>query len=187
MTHKLPILYKKLLILAVVFGPIVWLMFTDDGQRRTDTVVLWLFGEKEIKMDLQVLDSQFSEDELKEVYPELNWQCQAYQSTYGDRLCVSRIGVFNGIPSRYISFFFQAGQVSAVKLNYRTDNHAQLQIQLRQQMGQPDLEARTAVTAPDPDEVLQWRTPYGMVIMKRNLLGDEEAALFWLSTTHLAQ
>ncbi|MDJ0808441.1 MAG: hypothetical protein QNJ78_16630 [Gammaproteobacteria bacterium] len=185
MNYKLPVLYKKLLILAVVFGPIVWLMFTDDGQRRTDTVVLWLFGEKEIKMDLQVLDSRFTEGELKSVYPDLEWQCQDYQTTYGNRLCVSRVGVFNGIPSHYISFFFNTGQLSAVKLNYRENNHQHLENQLRQLLGAPELEARTSVSEPDPDTVIQWRTPYGMLVMKKILLKTEEPSLFWLSSSHL--
>lgn len=187
MNLKLPILYKKLLILAVVFGPITWLMFTDDGQRRTDTVVLWLFGENEIQMDLEVLDSRFTEDNLKQVYPDLSWQCQLRETPYGDQICASRIGVFNGIPSRYISFFFRETQLSAVKLNYRQSNHAQFQIQLRQQLGLPDLEARTTVGAPDQQEIIQWRTPYGMVVMKRELVGDEEPSLFWLASAHLAQ
>ncbi|MEN8177618.1 MAG: hypothetical protein ABFS39_03265 [Pseudomonadota bacterium] len=187
MNLKLPTLYKKLLILVLVFGPITWLMFTDDGQRRTDTVVLWLFGEKEIKMDLQVLDHQFTEDDLKQVYPDLNWQCQTHQTPYGDQLCVSRIGVFNGIPSRYITFFFQQGQLAAVKLHYRKNNHVQLQTQIRQQMGQPELGDRTVLSAPDPDGILQWRTPYGMLLMKRKLLGEEEPSLFWLASAHLVQ
>jgi len=187
MNLKLPFLYKKLLLLAVVFGPITWLMFTDDGQRRTDTAVLWLFGEKEVNMDLAILDSQFTEDDLKQVYPDLNWQCQTGKITYGDQLCVSRVGVFNGIPARYISFIFQAKKLSALKLNYRNNNHQQFQTLLRQQLGSPELEARTTVDAPDPEEVLQWRTPYGAVVMKRELLKSEEAALFWLAGNHLAQ
>lgn len=188
MNFKLPLLYKKLLLLAMVFGPITWLMFTDDGQRRTDTVVLWLFGEKEIKMDLAVLDSHFTEADLKQVYPDLNWQCQTRQTPYGDQLCASRVGILNGIPSRYISFIFQDGQLSAVKLNYRNNNHEQLQVQLRQQLGSPDLEPRTTVaTSPDAEEILQWRTAYGVVVMKRVLLSDEEPSLFWLASNHLAQ
>lgn len=187
MNYKLPLLYKKLLILAVVFGPIVWLMFTEDGQRRTDTAVLWLFGEAEIKMELSALDTQFTEDELREVYPDLKWQCQERATPYGDYLCVSRIGVFNGIPSKYITFFFDAGQLSALKLHYRNSNHTQLLSLLHQQLGQADNETRTSVTAPDPDEVLQWRTAYGLVVMKRQLKEDEEPSLFWIASNHLGR
>jgi len=186
MNLKLPTLYKKLLLLALVFGPIVWLMFTDDGQRRTDTMVLWLFGEKEIKMDLQLLDQRFSEAELKQVYPDLEWQCQNRATAYGDRVCVSRIGVFNGIPARYITFFFQQEGLTALKLHYRRPNHTQLQDLLRRQLGQPELEPRASPSAPTADETLRWRTPYGMLIMKRELLNADEPALFWLAASTLA-
>ena len=181
MNYKLPTLYKKLLILTLVFGPIVWLMFTDDGQRRTDTMVLWLFGEHEINMDLAALDAHFTEEELKTVYPDLDWQCREHQSSYGNHLCVSRIGIFNGIPSKYITIFFTGRHISAMKLRYRAGNHDQFLVQLRRQLGRPDDEARASVTAPDPEEVLQWRTPYGLVVAKRLLDSDEEPALFWLS------
>lgn len=187
MDYRLPELYKKLLILAVVFCPIVWLMFTEDGQRRTDTVVLWLFGEDEIKMELRALDTRFTEEELRKVYPDLPWQCQERSTPYGDYLCVSRIGVFNGIPSRYITFFFDAGQLSAVKLHYRENNHNQLLSQLHRQLGQADDEVRASVTAPDPDEILQWHTSYGTVVMKRQLQENEEPSLFWITTNRLGQ
>ena len=181
MNFKLPVLYKKLLLLAIVFGPIAWLMFTEDGQRRTDTMVLWIFGEKEIKMDLQVLDRRFTEPELKQVYPDLGWQCQTLDTPYGDRLCVSRIGVFNGIPSRYITFFFRGESLNALKINYRAANHAQLQSLLRRQLGLPESESNTGGISQTSDETLLWRTSDGLVVIKRELLPDEEASMFWLA------
>ena len=181
MNLKLPLLYKQLLILALVFGPIVWLMFTDDGQRRTDTMVLWLFGENEIKMDLSELDSRLTEADLKQVYPDLDWDCQLRQTTYGDRICVSRLGVFNGIPVRYITVFFRTDGLAAMKLHYRRDNHVQLQNQTIQQLGQPEPGTAIAVTPAPSDEVLQWRTLSGAVIMKRSLLDADEPSMFWLS------
>jgi hypothetical protein len=93
--------------------------------------------------------------------------------------------VFNGIPARYLSLFFRDDRLSALKLNYREQHHAQFQEQLRRQLGQPELVPRTGPAAPSADETLQWRTPYGMLIMKRKLLPDEEPVLFWLSAINL--
>jgi hypothetical protein len=181
MKYKIPLLYKKLMLLAVVFGPIVWLMFTDDGQRRTDTMVLWLFGEEEIKMDLAALDGRFTEEELKTVYPDLDWQCGSHQSSYGNAICASRIGVFNGIPSRYISFFFNGTQITAMKLSYRAPNHDQFMMQLQRQFGHAGGAPRVSAAPPDPAQVLEWRTPNGTLVAKQKLEEGEEPALFWLS------
>lgn len=186
MRYQIPLLYKKLLLLCCVFAPIIWLMFTQDGQRRTDTLVLWLFGEAEIKMDLKVLASRYTEQEMRQVYPELSWQCQDRASAYGDRLCVSRIGIFNGIPARYLTAFYRASQLAALKLNYRANNHGHLQSQLYDQLGAPET-TQGSITTPTPDEILEWRTAYGMVVMKRALIGDEEPTLFWLSAALLAK
>ena len=180
MTYRLPLIYKKLLILCVVFGPILWLMFTEDGQRRTDTMVLWLFGEEEISMDLDALSNQYAEQEIGKVYGNLNWRCQDREDTYGDRVCVARIGIFNGIPARYLTVFYRDGRLSAVKLHYRAHNHGQLQSQLYTLWGDPYEPTQT--TSEDSGQVLQWRTHFGLVLMKKALIGDDEPALFWLSS-----
>jgi hypothetical protein len=169
-----------------VFGPVIWLMFTEDGQRRTDTVVLWLFGEAEIKMDLKALTGRYTEQDMRKVYTDLNWQCQDQPSAYGDRHCVSRIGIFNGIPVKYLTVFYRAGQLTALKLHYRANNHNPLQSQLDDLLGEPEA-TQGSTTAPAPDEVLQWRTPEGLVLMKKTLIGDEEPALFWLSNELLVK
>lgn len=175
-------LYKKLLLLALVFGPVVWLMFTDDGQRRTDTMMLWLFGEKEIRLDLQALDNHYSEGDINQVYADLDWQCQDRATAYGERLCVSRIGVFNGIPANYLTLFYRSDQLSAVKLRYRRHHHNALRQQLLQQLGQPELEERTNKNLTALDKINHWNMPHGQIIMKEALTESEEPALFWLST-----
>ena len=180
MTFRLPLFYRKLLILCVVFGPILWLMFTDDGQRRTDTMVLWLFGEDEISMDLAALSNQYTEQEMETVYGQLNWRCQDRDDLYGDRLCVARIGIFNGIPSRYLTAYYRDDRLRALKLHYRAHNHGQLQSQLHSLLGVPT--ESTQVDAEDSGEVLEWRTHSGLVLMKKALIGDDEPALFWLSS-----
>ena len=39
-------LHKTLLILTLVIVPPYFLIFTDEGARISDNVVLWLFGEE---------------------------------------------------------------------------------------------------------------------------------------------
>jgi hypothetical protein len=185
MAYRLPLIYKKLLILAVVFGPIVWLMFTADGQRRTDTVVLWLFGEEEIKMDLAKLEPGFNKQQLQQLYPNLDWQCQEKTTPYGDTLCVSRLGVFNGIPARYLTLFFKQDQTSALKLRYREEHHEALKNLLRLQLGSPELEPRAQTQSTSSDKPIEWRTAHGLVVVKDRLSTDDEAALFWLNASQL--
>jgi hypothetical protein len=178
-------LYKKLLWLAVVFGPIFWLMFTDDGQRRTDTAMLWLFGEDEVHLEWSALDPHFTEQELKQVYTDLEWQCQEQPSAYGDALCATRIGVFNGIPARYITAFFHQRHLSAMKLHYRPRYHAQLLDQLRFQLGRPDEGANGSTAPPLPDGVIRWQTDHGMIVLKHKLNEGDEPAMFWLSPSRI--
>ncbi|KRT55262.1 hypothetical protein [endosymbiont of Ridgeia piscesae] len=187
MKLKLPILYKKLLILALVLGPIFWLVFTEDGQRRTDTVLLMLWGEDEIKFNLKDLDDNYTEAELKTVYPDLDWQCQDQSSDFGDRLCVTRIGVFNGIPARYLTLFFRAGKVSAVKMVYREIYHPQLLTHLHRHLGKPAEERAISQAQPQPTSLIHWRTGQGVVVIKKQLQKGEEAALLWLSAALTTQ
>ena len=187
MKHTLPKLYKKLLILTLVFGPVIWLMFTEDGQRRTDTMMLWLFGQQEIKMDLLTLDNRFTEQEIKQVYENLNWQCQARTTVYGDRLCVSQIGIFNGIPARYLTLFFQSGRISALKLNYRRQHHNAMKDQIQQQLGAPEMQKSRLETDTETDQVDHWNTGNGLIVLKQKLQAQEEPALFWIAANQVVR
>ncbi|MGD8589892.1 MAG: hypothetical protein PVG22_13785 [Chromatiales bacterium] len=180
MKYRLPLIYKHLLILSVVLGPILWLMFSEDGQRRTDTMVLWLFGEEEISMDLRALSGQYTEQEMARVYAKLNWYCSDLEGIYGNRHCVARIGIFNMIPARYLTAFYRDGRLTALKLHYRAHNHGQLQSLLLYQLGDPD--PSTVSPGGEQGQVLQWRTHHGLVLMKKELIDEEEPALFWLSS-----
>ncbi len=40
---KIPKLYKRLLLIVIVVGPMWWLIFTEDGQRRSDMFMLRMF------------------------------------------------------------------------------------------------------------------------------------------------
>jgi hypothetical protein len=180
MKYKLNPLYKRLLALVVVIGPIFWLVFTEDGQRRTDSVVLFLWGEDEINLNLEALDDQFTEAQLKEVFADIEWKCDAEVSSFGNRLCASHIGIFNSIPARYITVFFHDQWVNGVKVVYRRIYHDQVIQQLFQQMGNPITENTSGAEVPGADAILRWNTGKGNVILKHKLGDEEEPALIWL-------
>jgi hypothetical protein len=180
MNFKIPSLYKRLIAFLVVIGPIYWLVFTEDGQRRTDTVVLYLWGEDEIKFNLQALDNRFTEAELREVFPHIDWQCQDSITELGNRVCASKIGIYNGIPAHYITIFFRDRWINGLKVSYRRIYHNQLLQQLLQQLGQPVQEDTDPTLAGDSETILRWDTNRGNVVLKQVLGEGVEPALLWL-------
>jgi hypothetical protein len=180
MTLKLNPLYKRLLAFIIVIGPIYWLIFTEDGQRRTDSVVLYLWGEDEIKFNLDALDDRFTEEELMKVFPDIDWKCQDVENDFGNRLCAAKIGVYNGIPSHYIVVFFRDRWVSGVKISYRRNYHNQVMQQLLQQMGEPVQETADDPAVNNGEVLLRWDTGRGNVLLKHVLNEQEEPVLLWL-------
>jgi len=176
---KLNPLYKRLIAFLIVIGPIYWLLFTDDGQRRTDSVVLFLWGEDEIKFNLEALDDRFSEDDLRKVFPDIDWKCQQTVTDFGNRLCAAKIGIYNGIPARFIAVYFRDQWINGVRIGYRPIYHDQLLQQLLQQMGQP-VKENGDTPAGDGDTILRWDTDRGNVLLKQVLSEGEEPALLWL-------
>ena len=167
--------FKTLLILAIVIGPISWLMFTADGQRRSDAMMLSLFGAESMELDLSVGDALFSEPDLRQVYPNLRWSCAEQASDFGDRACIAPIGNYNTLPAHRVAFYFASGRLNALRVDYRARNHPQLLSQLRDQLGTPEA----------ANEVLQWRMPRGLVVVKTELNKDDDAALIWVASRRL--
>jgi hypothetical protein len=171
-------LHKTLLLLLLVLTPLWWLTMTEDGQRRSDAALLWLIGKEGIEVNLKALDPQLTEDELKQVYQDLPWNCAANRTGFGSYTCASEVGTFNGIPSREVRLFFADGRANALKLSYRDIYHKQLLEHLIRHLGQPKLPKPGTA---DAQAVLEWRTDYGHVILKQELLDDEEPAMLWLA------
>ncbi|MEJ2454570.1 MAG: hypothetical protein P8103_10480 [Candidatus Thiodiazotropha sp.] len=176
---KLNPLYKRLMAFIIVIVPIYWLVFTEDGQRRTDSVVLFLWGEDEIKFNLDALDDRFTEDELREVFPDIDWKCQDTDTDFGNRLCATKIGIYNGIPAHFIAIYFRDKWINGVRIGYRRRYHDQLIQQLLQQMGQPVKENADTASG-DSETILRWDTSRGNVLLKQVLKKGEEPALLWL-------
>ncbi len=177
---KLNPLYKRLMAFLIVIAPIYWLLFTDDGQRRTDSVVLFLWGEDEIKFNLEALDNHFTEADLLKVFPDIDWKCQETATDFGNRLCAAKIGIYNGIPARFIAVYFRDQWISGVRIGYRPIYHDQLLQQLLQQLGKPVKENAGTPDA-ESNAILRWDTGRGNVLLKQALSEGEEPALLWLS------
>ena len=180
MNLKLNPLYKRLMAFIIVIVPIYWLVFTEDGQRRTDSVVLFLWGEDEIKFNLEALDDRFTENELREVFPDIDWKCQDTRTDFGNRICAAKIGIYNGIPAHFIAVYFSDQWINGVRIGYRRRYHEQLIQQLLQQMGQPARENTDTVQSNDAETILRWDTSRGNVLLKQVLKSEEEPALLWL-------
>lgn len=174
-------IYKTLIIIAIVVAPIYWLMITEDGKRRTDTLMLWITGGDPININFEALDSRYNMQEWKQVYKDIEWQCKDQATTWGDDICYSEISSYNGIPARYVTVFFAGGHVSALKLAYRNQYHAQLGAELQHQLGKPEQVKAGPGDAPDSNSIIKWETDHGMVLLKQELSsGEEEASLLWL-------
>lgn len=163
-------LYINLVVAAMVIGPAWWLLLTEDGQRRTDAVMLWLWGQKEVGLELGRL-APYEEAALLALYDDLQWRCATGGGAFGERRCTAAIGVFNGIPARSMTFYFQGGMLSALKLVYRRRYHETLIADLRRRLGPPRREAG----------VLRWSTDEGLLVAKERMTPADEAALIWIA------
>ena len=168
--------FKTLLTLVVVIGPMYWLMFTADGQRRSDAVMLQLFGAEAMELDLKRLEGGIGEPELRKVYPDLEWHCEDRASDWGRRVCGATIGSWNGMPAYRIAFHFSDQRLRAMQMDYHAAYHQQLLTQLRRQLGRPADGSNSAA-----DGVLQWLMANGIVVIKARLRPVDQAALIWVA------
>lgn len=177
--HMLKI-YKTIILIAMICGPLWWLMATDDGMRRTDTLILWLSGGDPININFKALDKNYTTDEWRKVYEDIPWECTPQKSSWGDEVCIAEISSYNGIPSRYISVYFGNNHISGVKLVYRNQYHDELGAELQYQLGRPQLVRGNDENTSEQPTLLQWQTDGGAVLIKQQLAsGEEEASLIW--------
>ena len=184
MNLRLNPLYKKLLMLTIVIGPIFWLVFTEDGQRRTDLVMLFLFGKGELNLAIEKLHSEMTETEFQELFPDLELRCDDGPNPFGDRLCTSEVGSFSAIPSRAFTLFLQDDRLRAAKLNYRSAYHETLRQQLTRRVGNPVSRSdQVPAVAEDP---LTWMVQDGLLLLPPKAPeAEHDAALMWLSKAAL--
>jgi hypothetical protein len=183
---RVPKFYKRLLLVAIVVGPMWWLVFTEDGQRRSDMALLYMFGDEPLYLNLKVLDERFSEQEMRQLYPDIPWQCDQRDSAFGVRSCTGKIGSFNQVPADYVRLYFGDSTLNAVKVDYRQSYHGILGKDLNRQLGKP-LPPFATDDIPADESVVRWRADGGFVMAKKKLSKGDEPALLWLSATQMAR
>lgn len=172
---QLPSLYKKLLAVAAVIGPMYWLMLTEDGRRRTDMLMLWLFGEPQVHVALTELGSRIAETDVRQIYPQLALVCDDRESRFGKRVCKAPISGINEIPAYYLAFFLTDGRLMAMKAGYRSNYHDSMLSMVRHMLGSP---VESSADSPS----LAWPAGEGVALLPRNAVEDKgESALLWLS------
>lgn len=174
--------YKKLMLIAMVLGPFYWLVISDDGQRRTDLVLLRLMGDPAFNLALDKLTPRATEADIRSQFPDLDLRCQDRPGPFGDRTCAGAISAFNDVPAHFVSLYLNEGRVRAVKIAYRGPYHQYLLEGLHRTLGQPQPPSDGPKAPADDQEVLSWTLPEGMVVVPKNRIErQDEPALFWLS------
>jgi len=182
MAEKKPNIHKTIFFLILVFLPPYWLIFTDEGSRMSDTALLWLLGEDEIKFNVRELNSGFTRAEIQTVFSENEWHCGAQDTPFGDNLCATQIGTFNGYPSRLLTLYFIGDNISAFKLIYRDQYHRQLLGYFIKQLGQPSNVEQAVSDSPDAASVLEWDLKQGVLLMKKELAKGDEPSVVWMAS-----
>jgi len=174
MNLKLPRSYKLLLSLALVAGPFIWLVMTEDGQRRSDLFVLHLLGQPSFNVAFQHLSDAVTEADIAREFPQVAFQCEDRATTFGNRVCVAQIASINELPARYARFDYADGHLSAARLDYRARYHDLLVASLRNGLGEP--------LAPVGSDVLIWRLKGGVLMLAaKRPQNPKDAAMMWLS------
>jgi len=173
---RLPRAYKLALALAVVIGPLYWLMLTEDGQRRMDLFVLNLMGRHGFNVAFERLDANVTEADLRAQFPRADLACGAAPSSFGDRACIAKIASYSGVPARMATAYLQGEQLRALRLDYQPRYHPLLRAELRRQHGEPAEQSTTA------QPVMRWQLPGGTLLLPaENVDTPSDAALIWLS------
>jgi hypothetical protein len=178
---RTPRRYKTLLALAVVGGPLIWLLFTRDGQRRTDLVLLPLFGRPVVQLSLTDLNARLTEDDIRAKLPKVDLRCSQGETPFGDRLCAARIAALGRLPADALAFYFSSGALRAAKLTYRSDVHGELLTALSRRLGEGETVKRGAMEEGTAG-VVSWAVMDGVLLANAgDLVPGEEPALLWLS------
>lgn len=175
-----------LLTLMLVGGPLSWLLFSQEGQRRTDLALLPLLGRATVELSLNELSSRLGEADIRAKLGDLDLECSDQSTTFGDRTCRARIGAFARLPAESLTFFLSGGGLRAAKINYRRDVHGEVAGYLTRHLG----EGETSKRGPDgaPSLVTNWQLMDGLVLLHAgDLAPRDEAAMLWLSAVAVTE
>jgi len=175
MKLKLPRTYKLVLSLALVAGPFTWLMFTQDGQRRSDLFLLHVMGSPSFNIAYDRLTPQVREADIAAQFPKLEFDCRDASGAFGERVCAAEIASFNGLPAREARLFYTDDLLSAVQLYYRERYHGMLEESLRTGLGEP-------LRGDGGGGALAWQLEGGVVLLSGQPPEyPPDAVLLWLS------
>lgn len=178
---RLPRAYKTLLAIAVAVGPIAWLLFSADGQRRTDLALMFLLGRPAFDAALDRFSPRLDEPRLRARFPGLSLDCAPDPSPFGDRRCTAVLGSFNQYPAQAVTFYFRGDALAALDVRYQPAYHAAIRAWVerrpgRMRSGDRPLEPRVA------QGVASWPVAEGLLVMRDGPLGAGDApALWWLA------
>ena len=100
---------------------------------------------------------------------------------FGNNLCATKIGTFNGYPSRLLTIFFRDDNISAFKLIYRDQYHKQFIGHFIRQLGQPSNVEAALAESPSAANVLEWDLNEGVLLMSKELGKNDEPSVLWLA------
>jgi hypothetical protein len=173
-------IFTRILLLGLFFGPLTWLLASDEGQRVSDVFLLKLSGSPGVEMDVRQLAPAINEAELKSRFPKVNFQCADKQTDFGERLCYTPLAAFNGAPSQYMSAFFRGDHLMAVKIAYQRSYHDYIYENLSRELGAANRDRMAGL--PDNSGAQQWQVGRGWLVLPGvGLKEDAEPALFWLA------
>lgn len=167
---------KRTLIIALLAAPVLWLVFTPEGQRQTDLFILSFGGEPDIGIRFDKLHRGVTPEQLRGEQPDLELNCTEKSTPFGGRICQAPIAGFNGNPSRFVIFYYGPQQLNAVKIGYQRSYHRRIVEQLHQSLGSPEQSKQ-----PDGTLINQWAAGEGTILMPQSLGQEQEPALMWLA------
>ncbi|MGB0721036.1 MAG: hypothetical protein ACPGU7_01460 [Gammaproteobacteria bacterium] len=179
---KMNPLHKKLFLLVIVFGPFFWLVFTEDGQRRTDLVIATLFQDGDpMNVSFAKLKQGATLEDFKGNFPDLRLECGPRPSPFGDHLCRSPIRSVNGTPAKLVTLYFDGAGFSALEILYSPHHHTYLHGMLLAELGESTRDVHDGADT----AVLRWTTPHGAVLLPESAQDENDSLVYWISASKL--
>jgi hypothetical protein len=174
MNLKLPRSYKLILSLVLIAGPFGWLVFTEDGQRRSDLFLLHVLGNPSFNIAYDRLNSAVTQDDIETLFPKVRFTCEARETPFGDQVCSANIASFNGLPADQARLYYKDDALGAMRLDYRKRYHELLATSLRNGLGEP--------MQPAAADLMLWQLDGGVIMLSAQRPETQaDAALMWLS------
>jgi hypothetical protein len=166
----------RALIAVLLVLPLLAVVFTEGGQRRTDLLLVNLFGNPTAEFALDGFSPVVDEGRMKRELPQLTFDCANVPSPFGERACRAPLGAFNGIPANQATFFFAGARLNAVELVYARAYHNFLRESLIKTFGEPMRQDNGVA-------LLRWNAGEGNLnlLAERPGPGEAEPALLWLA------